>query len=243
MSFRDRMKNKGFETKDFRTFVHDNRFTFPELIDETTSTGRTYITPDGNRYPSITTVLSIDSKDSIAKWRARVGEVEANRISTKASERGTRIHAMCEDYINNEYANGYKAIPDIANDRDNFLKIKQHLDKNVGKVYALEVPLYSDQLQMAGRTDLIGDWADLGPAVIDFKTATKPKEEKWIQSYFKQGAGYCAMFRERTGKSIQNIVIIIAVDNNPAQVFIKKRSDYLPELLETRERYRQHYGR
>lgn len=239
-SFKDRMRNRGFNTSDFRTFEHQG-IILPEIVDETTESGRTYITPEGNRYPSITTVLSINSKDAIAKWRKRVGEEEANRISRIASERGTRIHEMCEDYLFNRYSEG-KEVPNVANDRDNFLKIKRILDKNVGKVFALEVPLYSDTLEVAGRTDLIAEW--LGSvAVIDFKTATKPKEEKWIQNYFQQGSGYCKMWEERVGWGIETIVIIIAVDNNPAQVFVKRRDDYLPDLIETREKYRKVYGR
>jgi hypothetical protein len=234
------MRNRGLNTSDFRTFNHE-RISLPELIDETTDSGRTYLTPEGNRYPSITTVLSINSKDAIAKWRKRVGEEEAARISKTASERGTRIHEMCEDYINNHYANG-KEVPNVANDRDNFLKIKAELDRNVGTVFALEVPLYSDTLEVAGRTDLIAMWGN-SVAVIDFKTATKPKEEKWIQNYFQQGAGYCHMWEERVGWAIDKVVIIIAVDNHPAQVFIKYRDDYIDDLLLTREKYRKVYGR
>lgn len=234
------MRKRGLNTSDFRTFNHE-RISLPELIDETTDTGRTYLTPEGNRYPSITTVLSVNSKEGIAKWRAKVGEDEANRISTKASERGTRIHEMCEDYINNHYANG-KEVPNVANDRDNFLKIKRVLDLNVGTVYALEVPLYSDKLQIAGRTDLIAMWGN-SAAVIDFKSAAKPKEEKWIQNYFQQGAGYCKMWEERVGWAIDKFVIIIAVDNAPTQVFIKYRDDYLDDLFTTREKYRKLYGR
>lgn len=240
-SFRDKMKNRGLNVSDFRTFEHEG-ITLPELVAETLETGRTYMTPEGAYYPSITTVLSINSKEGIAKWRARVGEEEANRISRIASERGTRVHEMCEDYINNHYANG-KEVPNVANDRENFLKIKRILDENVGKVYALEVPLYSDTMEIAGRTDLIAEWKGLGPAVIDFKTASKPKEERYIGNYFEQGSGYCEMWDERIGWPIDNIVIVIAVDNNPAQVFIKKRDDYLPKLLVTREKYRKVYGR
>lgn len=234
------MRNRGFNTSDFRTFNHE-RINLPELIDETTDSGRTYLTPEGNRYPSITTVLSINSKDAIAKWRKRVGEEKANRISKTASERGTRIHEMCEDYINNHYANG-KPVPDIANDRDNFQKIKRVLDENVGTVYALEVPLYSDTLQVAGRTDLIAMWGN-SPAVIDFKTATKPKEEKWIQNYFQQASCYCKMWEERVGWGIDKFVIVIAVDNHPAQIFVGYRDDYMDDLIATREKYRKVYNR
>lgn len=240
-SFRDRFKNRGLDLSSLRTFQHD-RITLPELVDDTTDNGRFYTTPDGAIYPSITTVLGVNSKESIDRWKQKVGLEEAARISKKAADRGTRIHNMCEDYINGEYQNG-KEIPNISNDRENFLKIKTLLDKNVGTVYALEVPLYSDTLELAGRTDLIADWDNLGRCIIDFKTATKPKQVNWITNYFQQGAGYCRMWEERVGTSIETVVIIIAVDNHPAQVFIVKRDDHLPGLIATREKYRKLYGK
>lgn len=234
------MTNKGFNLSDFRIFEHDT-ITLPEIEATTTETGRVYKTPSGALYPSITTVLSINSKESIDRWRKRVGEEEANRISRVASERGTRVHEMCEDYLFNRYSEG-KEVPNVANDRANFLNIKRQLDRNVGKVYALEVPLYSDTLQVAGRTDLIADWGN-SVAVIDFKTATKPKEEKWIQNYFQQATGYTKMWKERVGWEINKFVILIAVDNHPAQVFVGYPEDYYDDLLITREKYRKVYGR
>lgn len=240
MTFRDRMKNRGFNPSDFRTFEHET-VVLPEIEAVTTETGRVYKVPGDKEYPSITTVLSINSKDSIEKWRKRVGEEEANRISHIASERGTRVHEMCEDYLFNRYAEG-KPVPDVSNDRSNFLKIKRVLDANVGTVYALEVPLYSDTLQVAGRTDLIADWGN-SVAVIDFKTATKPKEEKWIQNYFQQATAYTKMWHERVGWEINKFVIVIAVDNHPAQVFIGYPEDYYDDLLVSREKYRKVYRR
>ena len=82
-------------------FVHAP-VTLTEMTAVTTDTGRQYMTPEGVNLPSITTVLSILSRDSIAKWRARVGEKEANRISYRASTRGTSVHEICEKYVNND---------------------------------------------------------------------------------------------------------------------------------------------
>ena len=109
------------------------------------------------------------------------------------------------------------------------------------QVYAQEVPLYSDKLEVAGRVDLIAEW-DNELAIIDFKTARKPKEEKWIQNYFMQCAFYAAAFYERTGVVIKKSVILITVDHSEPQVFITKPYDYLNEFIKIRQKYRNIYG-
>jgi hypothetical protein len=204
-----------------------------ELTAETLPSGRTYTTPEGNKYPSITTCLSILSRDSIAKWRARVGEEEANRVSAKAAGRGTRVHQMCEDYINNKL--------DISKytpaDKETFLSIKSILDENIGLVRGQEVPLYSDYLGVAGRVDCVADWNGR-LAVIDFKTAKKPKKKEWISSYFMQAAAYCVMWEERTGIPIDKTVIVVAVDGSEPQVFEEKRDNFIQPCIETIIRYK-----
>jgi len=88
--------------------------------------GRIYTTPEGNKYSSITTVLGELSKAGIQKWRKRVGEVEANRISTKASRQGTRVHSICESYIKNEYGYLDGRMPHLA---EMFSSIQPLLDR------------------------------------------------------------------------------------------------------------------
>lgn len=204
-----------------------------ELTAETLPSGRTYTTPEGNKYPSITTCLSILSRDSIAAWRARVGEEEANRVSAKAAGRGTRVHQMCEDYINNKL--------DISKytpaDKETFLSIKSILDDNIGLVRGQEVPLYSDYLGVAGRVDCVADWNGR-LAVIDFKTSKKPKKKEWISSYFMQAAAYCVMWEERTGIPIDKTVIVVAVDGDEPQVFEEKRDNFIQPCIETIIRYK-----
>jgi len=122
-----------------------------EMEAVTTEEGRKYQTPEGINLPSITTVLSILSRDGIAAWRKRVGEEEANRISRVASTRGTKVHEIIEKYINNEedFKDGYT--PDIIS---SFLDLKSILDDRIGRVFAQEAPLYSNHLGVAGRVDL-----------------------------------------------------------------------------------------
>jgi len=110
-----------------------------------------------------------------------------------------------------------------------FYKIKPFLDTHIGRVYALEQALYSDELRIAGRVDCIAEWDDK-LSVIDFKTASKEKNEDWIENYFMQCSAYAEMFEERTGKPIDQIVVAIAVANGNPQIFVKEKQDYLRGL-------------
>lgn len=214
------------------TFTHKN-FELEELNTETIDGKRFYVTPTG-KLPSITTVLSILSRDSIQAWRKRVGEVQANAISTRASRRGTSVHQMCEDYINNQF-DSKKFLP---NDRETFNSLKPILDEHLNNVYAQEVPLWSEYLGVAGRVDCIAEW-DGKIAVIDFKTSRKLKKKEYISNYFQQCAAYAVMWEERTGISINNIVVVIAVDGEAPQVFEEKRDNYIHECVETIALYRR----
>lgn len=204
-----------------------------EMDATTTSTGRKYRTPDGIDLPSITTVLSILSRDSIAKWRKRVGEEEANRISYRASTRGTAVHEIIEKYIDNEenFRDGYT--PDIVS---SFLDLQPILDSRIGKVYAQEAPLYSTHLGVAGRVDCVAEF-DGKLSIIDFKTSRKPKQAKWITNYFMQESAYAIMWEERTGMPITQLVTIISVDGHAPQVFIEHRDNWVRPLRETIDQY------
>ena len=227
-------------------FVHAP-VTLTEMTAVTTDTGRQYMTPEGVNLPSITTVLSILSRDSIAKWRSRVGEKEANRISYRASTRGTSVHEICEKYVNNDPDwNKYMAInpdngemkmtkrtPDLI---DSFLKMKPILDERLTTVYAQEAPLYSTHLGVAGRVDCVGIF-DGKLSIIDYKTAMKPKRLDWIKNYFMQESAYAIMWEERTGMPITQLVTIISVDNSEPQVFIEHRDNWVRPLLDTIDQY------
>lgn len=207
---------------------------YSDLVAHTTEDGRVYEHPvERKNYPSITTVLSILSEAGIKAWRKRVGEEEANKISYRASQRGTAVHELIEKYIDNdpEYTKGY--MPNIVS---NFNDVKSILDRRIGKVYAQEVPLYSDHLGVAGRVDCIAEF-DGKISIIDFKTSTKIKPRKFVLNYFQQEAFYAIAWEERTGIPIQQLVTIIAVDNEEPQVFIEDRDTWAPELIRTIEKY------
>lgn len=204
-----------------------------EMNAVTTEKGRRYRTPEGVDLPSITTVLSILSRESIAKWRARVGAEEANRISHRASTRGTAVHEIVEKYIDNDenFKDGYT--PDIIS---SFLDLKPILDDRIGRVYAQEAPLYSNHLGVAGRVDCVAEF-DGHRSIIDFKTSMKPKRLDWIKNYFMQEAAYAIMWEERTGQPITQLVTIISVDNHEPQIFIEHRDNWVRPLRETIAQY------
>ena len=220
-----------------------------EMTAVTTDTGRQYETPEGITLPSITTVLSILSRDSIAKWKARVGEKEANRVSYRASTRGTAVHEICEQYVNNDPDyDKYMAInpdngemkmttrtPDLI---DSFLKIKPILDERLTVVHAQEAPLYSTHLGVAGRVDCVGVF-DGKLSIIDYKTSMKPKRLDWIKNYFMQESAYAIMWEERTGMPITQLVTVISVDNNEPQVFVEHRDNWVRPLRDTIAQYKE----
>ncbi len=124
-------------------------------------------------------------------------------------------------------------MPDI---KDFFMQLRPHIDQNVGDVFGLELPLYSDVLKLAGRTDCVALWNDK-VSIIDYKNSRKEKKEEWIQNYFVQCTAYAVMFEERTGIPVEQIVVAIANEEGTPQIFIREKSKYLEELQSYIERY------
>jgi len=212
--------------------IKDSPLKYQDLECLNSNKGRRYVTPEGNKYPSITTVLGILSKDSIAEWRARVGEKEANRVSSIAAGRGTKIHQMCEDYLNNKDLNLKKEMPLY---QFGFNTVKKELDK-ISLVYHQEIALYSDFFRIAGRVDLVGVY-DGVLSIVDFKTSSKMKEKAWIEGYFLQTSFYAAAYYELTGIPVKQIAIIISTDEGQVQVFKENPFKYLKRLKEVRAEY------
>lgn len=185
---------------------------------------RYYLTPNGAKYPSVTTVISQKfGTHHLDEWRKRVGEAEANRVSNIAKTRGTAIHNLCERYILNDpkYTKGHMPV-NIAT----FKQIQPVLDEYVGKIYGIEFPLWSETLKTAGRTDLIAEF-DGKMSIVDYKTSKRRKEENHILNYFVQATCYAHMAAERLNIPVpEQIAIVIAVDEDNSQVFMRKTSDY-----------------
>jgi len=213
-------------------FIHEKiDIGYDDLVATTTSSGRTYNDPDGNSYPSITTVLSILNEESIAAWRKKVGDEVANKVSTQASGRGTLVHEIVEKYLKNESTTDF--LPHIRQSLENLRPI---LDSSIGRIFGLETPLFSRHLGMAGRVDCVAEFEGV-PSIIDFKTSRRPKTKDKIPNYFAQMSGYAVMFEERTGMPIVNTVIIMDVDGHQPLVFKEHRDNYIELLLETKKEY------
>ena len=182
---------------------------------------RFYITPDGNSYPSITTILSLQEKPGIDKWREKVGEKEAKRISQDSMRIGTAVHQMAEFYLSNYIIKLKDEDKKIV---DTFNRLRFLLG-NINNIVGNEIALYSDLLRVAGTADCIAEYNGV-PSVIDFKTSRKPKKEEWIDDYYMQTFAYKLMFEEMTGIEIQQIVILVAcVESFDVQVFKKPAKD------------------
>ena len=215
-----------------RVFEHEELdIGYDDLVADTRETGRVYVAPDGSRYPSVTTVLGILSEDSIREWRQRVGEEEANKVSHRASNRGTAVHSIIEKYLRNEDTSDN--LPHI---KQSLANLRPILDKSIGKIFGLETPLYSRHLGMAGRCDCIAEWNGV-PSIIDFKTSRRVKKKENIASYFAQASAYAIMFEERTGLAIPNTVIVMDVDDNHPLIFEEHRDNFVELLLSTKKEY------
>ena len=204
-----------------------------DLKSETFPDGKRYYTlEDGTRLPSVTTVLGAMKKEAIMKWRKRVGEEEANRISRKATSRGTNVHTLCERYLNNE------KLGDIMPDaREMFNDLVPYLDK-IDNIHYQECALWSKQLGMAGRVDCIAEYEGV-LSVIDFKTSKRIKTKDDIEDYFWQTTAYSLMYEEMIGRPIDNLVIIMAVENEQPLIFKEKTEDHIAGLVKAIDYYRK----
>lgn len=216
-----------------------NEFVIPSIKQINADGKRTYLTPSGKSYPSLTGVTGLLGRDGIKAWRARVGEAEANRVSRMASSRGTSMHTLAEHYILDD-TEGFahvsrKAMPDAL---VMFNSLKKVLDGNLEEILAVEAKLWSDDLQVAGTVDCIGKYM-AKYAVMDWKTSRKEKSKEYITNYFCQGAGYAKMWEERTGMKIDHILIFIATEETgKTHVYHAYVDDYINQLRELREQFR-----
>ena len=212
------------EKYEMKSFSHTpSTKTLPEIHTETINGKRFYVTPEGKKYPSITTVLSGRSKEGINRWRKSVGDDVANQIMRSAAKRGTAVHQLVEDYLNNTELSNQDVLPIAL-----FTILKPELD-DINNIVLQEGGLYSDKWGIAGRVDCIAEYKGK-LSVIDFKTSTREKKEEWVENYFIQGSAYCEMYEERFNQEINQVVILIVTEDGAVQTFIKDKKDYLPLL-------------
>ena len=192
---------------------------------------RFYPIPGASKYyPSVTSITSFKNAQFFKEWRTKIGEDEANRITARATQRGTSFHNIAEDYFKGEL-NLDRYLENNPLSVRMFQAAKSTLNK-INKIHCLETFLYSHYLGLAGRVDCIAEFnGEL--AVIDFKTSTKEKQEAYIENYFVQETAYAAMFLERSGIEVKKIVTLIATEEGSVQVFQKYNLDDYLQLLKS----------
>lgn len=225
-----------------KLFNHVGDLTPVEMTAEMVDGKRLYLTPSGNSYPSITTVISNNSKKqaSLAKWRERVGKEKAANISARSAGRGTKYHSITEDYLNNCLVlNEYRKFPLPVL---MFQHSRDVLDR-INNIYLQEAALYSDNLEIAGRVDCIAEF-DGVLSIIDFKTAAEPKKESYLYDYFVQETAYACCLQELYGLTVKQLVTIVACENGETQVKIMPpKKEYLLQLIQYIDEYKTKHGK
>lgn len=200
--------------------------------------GRFYVTPEGEKYPSITTILGAGDKPWLNEWRNMLGTDKADKEMKRAADRGTAVHLMVERFLNNEenVTRGQR-IEHVTE----FNSLRLHL-KSINNILTQETPLWSDTLRAAGRVDCVGEWNGK-LSIIDFKTSTTNKRDDMIENYWLQTTAYAIMFEERYGIQIDQAVIIMSVERGAVPLVFKREIDpYIRPLLERINTYHKSKG-
>ena len=209
------------------TFIHHNYLGDVDLNCKNKNGIRLYNIPNGDWVPSITSVTSFYNRQVFVEWRKRVGNEEADRITKKATSRGTDFHEVAQVYLLNKELNwdNYRPLSKFM-----FYHLKPELDK-INNIHAIERTLYSEYLGLAGRVDCIAEYeGEL--AVIDFKTSDKIKPEKWIENYFVQEMFYASAYYEMTGIPVKKLITLMVTPGGEVKVFDKRdKSDYIKLLV------------
>ncbi len=219
-------------------FTHSDAYPSLNITVINGPTGRFYVTPEGKKYPSITTVLGAKDKPWLAEWRNSLGEKKADKETKRAADRGEAVHLMIERHLAND--------PDPTQGQktehiSEFNSIKLHL-KKIDSILLQESALYSDVLRVAGRVDCVASFGGK-LSIIDFKTSTNNKYESMVQDYFLQTAAYALMFHERYDVQIDQLVILMTVERGAVPlVFRKQIDDYVEPLCERINTFHKQQG-
>ena len=210
-------------------FNHVN-LNLPNLSRKTVDGVRYYQVEDGGEMldlVSITSVTSHRNRAKFAKWRKKVGDKEADRITKAATSRGTDMHTLTEYYLKNE-----DAPTDVLPISKMLFNIAKPFLDSITNIHALESSMFSKELGIAGTVDCIAEY-DGELAIIDFKTSKSPKPREWIDHYFVQCCAYACMLYELTGLTVKKFVIIMACEDGDCEVYIERdKSKYIKELVQ-----------
>lgn len=201
-----------------------------DIEEVSTPRGRHYKTEFGT-FPSVTTVLSAKENPYLEEWRNRIGHEEAERVSREATNRGSAIHDLFERYLKGEEITF--SHPTM---KEHFFQVKPILDR-IELVYAVEIPLFSKYLRVAGRCDCVARINGVDQ-IIDFKTSKKSKNREDIENYFMQASCYNFMLNELYGFKIDRFSIIITnLYENKGDLFEGNSKDYIKQFYELRKKW------
>ncbi len=189
----------------------------PELRATTFKNKRWYEIPNGDFYPSITSVLSVKEKPYLIEWQKSLGPEKAKKENERTKDRGHAIHAMMEKYLKNDND------PIKGQEKEHikqFYQLKLVASK-INNIRAMEATVYSDFFGIAGRVDCIAEFNGV-LSIIDFKTSNGNKTEDMIEDYFLQETFYALAFTEMTGESVEQIVTLMSVERGIAPLIFKK---------------------
>lgn len=224
--------------------MYNPKFNYTGINRQIINGQRNYVTPDGNKLPSVTTILEAtkpeEKKQALNEWRKKVGYEKAQQITTEAANRGTRMHTYLEQYVkegaikergSNPFSWASHAMADVV--------IQEGLSK-VNEFWGVEVPLYFPNIY-AGTTDCVGVHEG-NESILDFKQTNKPKKREWIEDYFAQLAAYALAHNRVHGTEIQTGVILMCSQNFEFQHWViegKEFEEHLDRWLSRVEKFYQ----
>ena len=222
------------------TLKWNKQFIYPESVRALIKNERHYTIGD-EKLPSVTTILSAtqsqEKQDSLAKWKAKVGEIEAERVKNTAAARGTKMHSILEAYVEGKNILDLTEPGQEAHRMANTV-IDQGL-KDVDEIWGSEVTLAYPGLY-AGATDLCGVYMGR-ESIIDFKQSNKPKKAEWIEDYKLQGAAYATAHDDMFGTQIEQTVILMCTPDCFFQRFIINGKEFREYKWKWLERVDQYY--
>ena len=206
------------------TFIHHN-LNLPILERELIDDERYYkLVSKNKKLISITSLISYINREKFVQWRKKVGEEKANKITKRATSRGTDTHTLIENYLLN------KQLPEVQPISEYLFKIAKPTLNRINNIYCLESSLFSEILGVAGTVDTIAEF-DKELSVIDYKTSKEPKPLEWIEGYFVQAMFYAMAFYEMTGLMVKKLVIIMTCENGDCIVYEEKNLKKYMELV------------
>jgi hypothetical protein len=221
--------------------IWNKKFDYPTstraLID-----GKRHYDVGQEKLPSVTTILqatqSDEKKESLAKWKQKVGEIEADKIRDNAAERGTIMHRIIEGHLLGQRHADFSDVGQNAGVMAQKI-IDEGLEGHMNEIWGSEITIYYPGL-FAGATDLAGIYEGR-ESIIDFKQSNKLKRREWIEDYFVQLAAYALGHNYVYNTSIQSGTILMCTKDNIFQRFDIQGEEFKKYTYKWLERVDQYY--